>query len=151
MKARNQQGYLVLNKLSGCLNFWIFLFSPGAVTNRTYRAWGVKIELKNRKLNRPDGIRNYLLFSYGALKLSRVRISNTLAPGGGSMEKRDSGIGSLIRIFVNRIVVVVISIFPIVLTHLADSGNQRSGATSLNLKSFVIENMGPEALKRSGR
>ena len=25
------QGYLVLNKLSGYLNFWIFLFSPGAV------------------------------------------------------------------------------------------------------------------------
>ena len=48
------QGYLVLNKLSGCLNFWIFLFSPGAVPNRTYRAWGVKIGLKSRKLNRPD-------------------------------------------------------------------------------------------------
>ena len=45
------QGDLVLNKSSDFLNF---LFSPGAVPNRTYRPWVFKIGRKNRELNSPD-------------------------------------------------------------------------------------------------
>lgn len=56
----------------------------------------------------------HLLFSCGTSKLSRVRLSTTVAPGGGLIENRDSGIGSLIWMFVNWIVVVVASIFVLV-------------------------------------
>jgi hypothetical protein len=50
----NTQDYLVLDKLSDFLHFWIFFFKPGAVPNRTCVAWGIQIGRKNQELNSPE-------------------------------------------------------------------------------------------------